>query len=508
MSLETQKKACEQYARKNGYQILGCFGGTYESAKTDERKHFNTMLSFVKKSREKISHIIVYSVDRFSRSGANAIYITEQLKKVGVVVFAVTQPTDATTASGSLQQNIQFIFSEYDNQLRREKCMAGVREKIQQGIWCTAPPMGYDIIGEKGVKSFKLNKAGKVLKKGFLWKAEGMSNEEVRIKLAENGLELSNQRVSDFLRNPFYCGLLVHTALEGNVVEGIQEKAVSKELFLKVNGLLAENHQGYRIQEQNKEIGLKRFLKWANCGGYLRGYKAYKNQKYYYKCNKAGCNCNMRAERLHEAVMATLQKYTVDINDDYRKLIKAQIIATYNQRNQNNEDIRIDLEKKLAEIEKKIDRLEERFIEDEIDKPMFDKFKAKFVAERLEISKNMAKTNFKVSNLEQLVDNAITLASKLASLWESSEHTEKQKIQNLVFPDGMVYCKKTNECRTPRINNIFHQIAELKGISAENKNEDITLSSDVPAVVENTGVEPVTSFPMAIGTCKRFIRLY
>lgn len=177
-----------------------------------------------------------------------------------------------------------------------------------------------------------------------------MSNEEVRIKLAENGLELSNQRVSDFLRNPFYCGLLVHAAIEGNVVEGIQEKAVSKELFLKVNGLLAENHQGYRIQEENKEIGLKRFLKCANCGGYLRGYKAYKNQKYYYKCNKASCNCNMRAERLHEAIMATLQKYTVDINNDYRELIKAQIIATYNQRNQDKEDIRIDLEKKLAEI--------------------------------------------------------------------------------------------------------------------------------------------------------------
>src|SRR5579872_4268183 len=69
-SLETQKKACEQYARKCGYQIMGYFGGTYESAKTDERKEFNNMLSFVRKSKEKISYIIVYSVDRFSRSGA------------------------------------------------------------------------------------------------------------------------------------------------------------------------------------------------------------------------------------------------------------------------------------------------------------------------------------------------------------------------------------------------------------------------------------------------------
>jgi|GEM_PF-6343663 len=108
----------------------------------------------------------------------------------------------------------------------------------------------------------------------------------------------------------------------------------------------------------------------------------------------------------------------------------------------------------------------------------------------------------KVSNLEQLVDNAITLASKFASLWESSEYTEKQNIQNLVFPDGMVYCKKTNECRTPRINNIFRQITELNGISAENKNGDITLSSDVPAVVEPAGVEPASKhLPDMLSTC-------
>jgi site-specific DNA recombinase len=493
MSLETQKKSCEQYAKKNGYYISGYFGGTYESAKTDERKHFNTMLSFVKKSREKISHIIVYSVDRFSRSGANAIYIAEQLKKQGIAVFAVTQPTDATTASGSLQQNIQFIFSEYDNQLRREKCMAGVREKLQQGIWCTTPPMGYDIVWDKGIKSFRVNKTGKLLRKGFLLKAEGLSNEEVRNKLAEQGLKLSTQRVSDFLRNPFYCGLLVHTALEGKVIEGIQEKVVSKEIFLQVNGLLAQNHQGYRVNDENEEIALKRFLRCEDCGNYLRGYKAYKNQKYYYKCNKPGCKSNIRAERIHDAVMATLQKYTININEDFRKLIKAQVIATYNRLNKDKEQITINLENQLAELDKKIERLEERFIEEEIDKSIFDKYKTKFNLERTELLKNLSKNDVKVSNLEELTDNAITFASKLASLWDLSDYLDKQKIQNMVFPDGMTYHKKTNQCRTPRINSVFCHIAELAGISENKKNGNIALSSDVPVLVENTGVEPVTS---------------
>lgn len=483
-SLETQKKACEQYAVKCGYQISGCFGGTYESAKTDERKEFNNMLSFVKRSKEKISHIIVYSVDRFSRSGANAIYLAEQLKKQGIVVCAVTQPTDANTASGSLQQNIQFIFSEYDNQLRREKCMAGVKEKIQQGIWCTAPPMGYDIVRLNGKKEFKVNSVGKLLRKGFNWKAEGLSNVEVRNKLAAHGLKLSTQRVSDFLRNPFYCGLLVHSSLEGKVVDGIQEKVITKEIFLKVNGLLSQNHFGYTVKPENEDAPLKRFLKCDDCGNYLRAYKAYKNQKYYYKCNTPGCKCNKRADDLHEAVKSMLEKYTVDINEDYKQLIRTQTIITYNQLNKDKEDLKGTFEKQLAEVEKKIERLEERYVLEEIDSSMFQKFKTKFHAERIEITKNLAKNGNQVSNLESCIENAITMASKLASLWDSSDYGDKQALQNLVFPDGMTYCRKNNECRTPRVNSVFRYIADLASISDKNKSGNITLSSDVPAFVD------------------------
>ncbi len=79
-SLETQRKYCTEYGIKNNLHILGFFGGTYESAKTDERNEFNRMIKFLKNSKEKTSCILVYSLDRFSRSGENAIYISSQLK--------------------------------------------------------------------------------------------------------------------------------------------------------------------------------------------------------------------------------------------------------------------------------------------------------------------------------------------------------------------------------------------------------------------------------------------
>lgn len=202
LSLETQKKACEMFARKNNLAIMGYYGGTYESAKTDERKEFNNMLSFVRKVKERISYIVVYSVDRFSRSGANAIYIAEQLRKQGITVCSVTQPTDATTASGGLQQNIQFIFSEYDNQQRREKCMAGIREMLLRGEWCTSPPMGFDTIKANGKRAIVINETDKFLKKAFIWKAEeNVTNEEIIKRLQAMGLKLSNQKMSAVFNN-------------------------------------------------------------------------------------------------------------------------------------------------------------------------------------------------------------------------------------------------------------------------------------------------------------------
>ena len=235
MSLTTQRRYCEQFAQKNNYTIMGYFGGTYESAQTDERKEFNNMLSFVKKSREKISYIIVYSVDRFSRSGANAIYIAQQLKHQGVAIFSVTQPTDTTTANGSLQQNIQFIFSEYDNQLRREKCITGIKEALLRGDWCQAAPIGYERGKVGGKKSWVVNEQGKLLRKAFLWKAtEGVSNEEARERLQKLGLKVSHQQMSSIFRNPFYCGLLSHNLLEGQVVEGtyyFPPQSLTREYF-------------------------------------------------------------------------------------------------------------------------------------------------------------------------------------------------------------------------------------------------------------------------------------
>jgi DNA invertase Pin-like site-specific DNA recombinase len=80
----------------------------------------------------------VYSYDRFSRSGTNGIYFVERLKKLGVRIIAVTKEVDAFTPTGSFQENLYMLLSKLDNDVRRDKSVAGTI--LKRGYWPYSVP--------------------------------------------------------------------------------------------------------------------------------------------------------------------------------------------------------------------------------------------------------------------------------------------------------------------------------------------------------------------------------
>ena len=119
-SLETQLKICSEYAGREGLIIKQFFGGTYESAKNDERREFQRMLTYARKDKE-IAFIIVYNYDRFSRTGALAAQLCTELAAIGITVRSALQPIDSTTPTGKLQENLVHLFNNYDNQQRSSR---------------------------------------------------------------------------------------------------------------------------------------------------------------------------------------------------------------------------------------------------------------------------------------------------------------------------------------------------------------------------------------------------
>lgn len=490
-SLPFQLNECNKFTEKLKFDIKGYFGGTYESAKNDERKEFNRMLTFIKRSKVKISYIVVYKLDRFSRSGPNAIYIKGELQKQGVHILSVAEPSDPTTISGSFQQDIQLVVSNFDNAQRRERSIIGMREKLLGGYWCGPVPMGYSIIRRDGVQFIEVNETGKLIRQAFEWKAnEGISNTEIVERLRKLGLKINKQRLTDLFRNPFYCGMMAHKLLNGKVVEGRHEKMVTRELFLRVNNVLTSVPQGWKVEFENNAIPLKRYLKCGDCGKNMRGYLVKKKNIHYYKCGTIGCCSNVSAKKVHVQFIELLKPYAID--EKLIPVVRFQLEKTFEEVNHGlYESIRM-MKANLTELEKKMTRLEERYIDEELSKELYEKHMVKFRKEEKGLSEELEKMESQTSNLNNCIEVALTNALKLDRLWAESSYNEKQRLQNLVFPDGVFYNKENGQCRTPRVNFIFEIIAciskQLENKKAGHSNYEIELSG----LVAGAGLEPTT----------------
>ena len=97
-----------------------------------------------------------------------------------------------------------------------------------------------------------------------------------------------------------------------------------------------------------------------------------------------------------------------------------------------------------------------------------------------------------MSNLDEYIDTAVRASSKLATEWASADYNDKQAIQYLVFPDGIYYNRKKDECRTPKCNKAFSYFAGIARVSDAKEKRGPQFDLQFPSSVARTGIEPVT----------------
>lgn len=453
LSLEVQLKGNKEYAERHKLEIREIFGGTYE------RKEFQRMITYLKTTRYKISKILVYSLERFSRN-ENSIWLSSQLRRLGIEVISVTQPIDTSNPAGIMQQKMLFLFGEFDNQLRRKKCMDGVKAHLQQGEWCLRPPVGYDVIKHNKERKIVVNETGLVLKKMFYWKAkERMPNVEIQKRLKAYKLDYGLRRIDEILTNPFYCGKMVHKALEGEVKDGLHEKLVSESLFLEANNIIAKKKLGLQTKKERPEIALKRFMRCSNCNRPMRGYIANGYEMPYYKCNTIGCKCNRNANHVNRQFQLLLSAY--QINETYIPLIKEQLLLTFQEHNQGLQESKDAITKQIATIKPQLERLEERFILEEITSDLYQKYKAKFEKQMESLAQQMTENEIEMSKLDDYLNFSLSNCINLSKMWASGDYTQRQELQNVLFNEGIVYDRQKDECRSTSDNEFLNEIARI-----------------------------------------------
>lgn len=492
-SLETQLKLCADCAKRKELSVKKYFGGTYESAKTDERKEFQEMLSYVRKDKD-ISCIIVYNYDRFSRTGPLAAMLSSELAKIGIRIISATQELDSFTPSGKFQENLFHLFNNYDNQQRASRTSTNTREVMLKGYWPYLAPLGYQNLKPKHRACdhhFIITDEGKWLKRAFQWKAEGLlTNKEIIDKLSARGVRLTEKNFRWIISNPFYVGYVTGKLVDGKLVQGKHPPLIDLQTFLIANNLLnTEPTAGIAKTHRIEELPLKIFAKDEVSACPLTGY--IKKGHWYYKTRNSSGKVNVSAIRLNEHFKKLLNQF--EFKNLYKEKLKKALSRKLTERLKNAITDNVQLKKRLTELENLLEGIEERYVVGELKVEMYEKYSAKYQVEIGKIRQELTTCSFDSSNLNLIVEKGLKIAQNLGQLWVLGDFSAKQKLQYLVFPRGILYNKEKDTVRTEKINILFAGIPLLTRVSEKNKKGNFEKNCLKSWSVPEIGIEPIHS---------------
>jgi site-specific DNA recombinase len=350
--------------------------------------------------------------------------------------------------------------------------MTGMEARVRRGLWVGKVPMGYDkvIVGKDVI--LKPNKTGKLIRLSFQQKAEqGLSNTDILKRLKAQGLELYNQTLTKLFKNPFYCGLISHGLLEdGEVVEGQHEPLITRQMFLKVNGLQAQNAHGYTQVKEDEELPLRHHIKCGSCRKPLTGYEMKKKKINYYKCNTIGCKLNRNAGKLHNLYEGFLSE--LEIDPRYLSKLAEIMEETFYKLTEESRSEEKRLQTQHTELKKKLDTLERRYAFGEIEKDLFVKFGSELKAELLEIEQNLEKCAPALSNPKEFIKMGLEKAVTISESWSKANVQARKQLQAMMFPEGMFFDREMEGYRTQSVNGFFALSSQIQGFLAEKGKSD------------------------------------
>jgi len=146
-SLQAQREACEAYVLSQAGEGWGALPSAYDdggfSGGNMERPGLNRLLADIDARR--IDVVVVYKVDRLTRSLADFAKIVERLDAAGVSFVSVTQAFNTTTSMGRLTLNVLLSFAQFEREVTGERIRDKIAASKAKGMWMGGNvPLGYD----------------------------------------------------------------------------------------------------------------------------------------------------------------------------------------------------------------------------------------------------------------------------------------------------------------------------------------------------------------------------
>jgi site-specific DNA recombinase len=270
-SLDAQRDAGVAYIRSQAHASWTLIrsqynDGGYSGGSTD-RPALQRLLTDVR--ARKVDVIVVYKVDRLTRSLADFAKLVELFDSHGVSFVSVTQQFNTTTSMGRLTLNVLLSFAQFEREVTSERIRDKIAASKRKGIWVGGMvPLGYKVKNRKVVVIESEAEIVRAIFKRYLELAslnllmQDLRQRKILTKVrrlssgrAVGGNPLTRGPLAHLLRNRFYIG---EVAFRGEVFPGEQPAILDRKLFEAVQRKLDEqrtNHSTKRATSESLLIG-------------------------------------------------------------------------------------------------------------------------------------------------------------------------------------------------------------------------------------------------------------
>ena len=420
-SIDAQKEQLAAYCISKGIKDYEFYIDGGWSGSNLERPEMQRLIQDAK--NEKISHCIVYKLDRLSRSQKDTLYVIEDVLNPHNVDFvSLTESLDTSTPMGRLMIGILSAFAQLERENIRIRTRMGMKERVKDGYWMGGGriPYGYDYDKEQGI--LVPNKDAEKVKKIYELYIQGYAAQNIANML---GLKYDRLAIQILKRKSNY-GIIEYN---GEEYQGRHEPIIPKETYdIAMNEMLRRSISNVTTSG-NLLTGLvycgkcgakMRYQKWGNKGTKFVCYSQQKSKPYLVK----DPNCDQDkpwADEIESFVTKTLfllKNRKPKESDDMMEDSKIEILN--NQR---------------EELEKKIKKLYNLYAESEDDILLdtINENKKKLALIKQTIESEIVQRNL-TSNKEQLKESIETLEEK----WDYMTQQEKQNIIRFLIEKVMI----------------------------------------------------------------------
>lgn len=250
-SLQAQREACEAYIKSQKHEHWQLLPTEYDdggySGGNMERPALKRLLSDIRSGLVDI--IVVYKIDRLTRSLMDFSKIVEVLDKHNASFVSITQHFNTTTSMGRLTLNMLLSFAQFEREVTGERIRDKISASKKKGMWMGGkPPLGYY---RKDKKIYPDEEKAKLVTSIFQKYVVLKSTTLLKDWLAEQGHNISVGNLNCILRNKAYIGLVGH---KGTWYPGEHQGIIPIELFEQVQAVMADNHINRQHYEPKKSL--------------------------------------------------------------------------------------------------------------------------------------------------------------------------------------------------------------------------------------------------------------